>query len=270
MKDDTCAGDCGPRSRSGSLRVGDAQIEAAIFDMDGLMFDTERVAVDSWVAAAEQLGYAVGREVFLAMVGTAAGSMKPILAKLYGESFPYDELRRLRLEIAALHLDEYGVPVKEGLRELLAFLRAAGIPMAVATSTNRARVEPLLARSGVAGFFQVVVCGDEVLRCKPAPEIYLSAAARLGTSPGRCLVLEDSRIGIAAAHAAGAIPVMVPDLVQPDAATLARVHGVMGSLSDVRLYLQTGRPDLATGPDRVNTKYEMPATLSMPEPQRVL
>ena len=109
--------------------------------------------------------------------------------------------------------------------------------MAVATSTARYRVVPLLGKAGIFERFASILCGDEVKKVKPDPEMYLKTAARLGVAPGNLLVLEDSRAGIAAAYAAGAIPVMVPDLLAPDEVTLGRAARVFGSLGEAREWL---------------------------------
>lgn len=212
-------------------------IRAVIFDMDGLMFDTERLAVDAWTAAAKAYGHDIDRSFFLKSVGIAAGGTRDLLMKTHGPDFPHDAIRATRLELAAASIAEHGVPVKPGLAGLLGFLEKAGLPCAVATSTNRVRVDPLLQSAGVAGYFFAVICGDEVTRCKPDPEIYLAAAVRLGVPPENCLVLEDSLPGIAAAHSAGAIPVMVPDLLAPDEATRERVRGIFPDLAVVRDWL---------------------------------
>ncbi len=212
-------------------------LEAVIFDMDGLMFDTERVAVESWISAARDHGHEIDRSFFLSSVGLAAKGTRDLLMKIHGPDFPHDAIRQRRLDLAAAYIAEHGVPVKKGLVELLGFLGVSGIPLAVATSTNRLRVDPLLGTSGLAQYFDAVICGDEVVRCKPDPEIYLAAAARLKVAPENCLVLEDSLPGIAAAHAAGAVAVMVPDLIAPDEATKLRARGVFVDLDAVKVWL---------------------------------
>jgi HAD superfamily hydrolase (TIGR01509 family) len=212
-------------------------LKAVVFDMDGLMFDTERLAVEAWVAAARDHGHEIDRSFFLSSVGLAAKGTRELLMKIHGPEFPHDAIRQRRLELAAAAIAKNGVPVKKGLVDLLGFLRTSGIPRAMATSTNRVRVDPLLEASGLAEYFDAVICGDEVARCKPDPEIYLAAAASLGVAPEHCLVLEDSLPGIAAAHAAGAMPVMVPDLVAPDEATRERVRRIFPDLAAVHDWL---------------------------------
>ncbi|MCE1196089.1 HAD family phosphatase [bacterium] len=214
------------------------QVGAAVFDMDGLMFDTERLAVDAWIRAGAEAGFELSRPVIEGAVGLDREGTRAVLAAAYGPGLPYDAIRARRLAIAAEKIAASGVPVKEGLFELLRFLGGRGFLLAVATSTDRARVTRLLDGAGVAGFFQAVVCGDEVARNKPDPEIYSAAAAKLGVAPECCIALEDSRSGIAAACGAGMLPIMVPDIVLPDAITLSRIYRRFESLLEVARFLE--------------------------------
>ena len=223
------------------------QVGAAVFDMDGLMFDTERLAVDAWIRAGAEAGFELSRSVIEGAVGLDREGTRAVLAAAYGPDLPYDAIRARRLELAARQIAVHGVPVKEGLFELLRFLRGKGFLLAVATSTDRARVAKLLDGAGVAGFFQAVVCGDEVLRNKPDPEIYRSAAAKLGVAPERCIALEDSPSGIAAAHGAGMLPIMVPDIAVPDASTLSKLCRKLGSLAEVVRFLEGALSPLGDG-----------------------
>lgn len=208
-------------------------IEAVIFDMDGLLFDTERLAIRSWADAARDSGYDIPMEVLLKTIGRDKEAGRRMLMEECGEAFPYGIIREKRLRHFADHIEAHGVPVKEGLRGLLRTLRERGIPLAVATSTDRARALWLLERGGIAPHFDAIICGDEVANCKPDPEIYLKAAQALGRAPENCLVLEDSPIGIRAAHAAGMRAIMVPDLIEPDEAVLSKVWNVCRNLAEV-------------------------------------
>ena len=219
------------------IHVDGFEIAAVAFDMDGLMFDTERVACDMWVKAGFAHGWKIEPESLMNIVGHSGAENKRIMIEVQGQDFPYDEIRASRLALEAEFFRDNAVPMKPGLLELVDFLGARGIPMAVATSTPRPRVLPLLRKVGILERLALVVCGDEVKNPKPDPEIYLKAVAGLGVASASCLVLEDSRAGIASAHAAGAIPVMVPDLVEPDKATAVRAARVFGSLGEVRSWL---------------------------------
>jgi len=219
------------------LFVDGFAIEAVAFDMDGLMFDTERLANTLWVAAGVESGWNLSLELLNSLAGQPESSDRRVLRETYGDSFPYDTLRARRLALEAEYFRNHEVPLKPGLIALLDFFQAWKIPMGVATSTARYRVLPLLRKADIIDRFASILCGDEVTNVKPDPEIYLRTAERLGVAPGNCLVLEDSRAGIAAAHAARAIPVMVPDLLGPDGAALRQAARVFGSLHEARGWL---------------------------------
>jgi HAD superfamily hydrolase (TIGR01509 family) len=196
---------------------------AVIFDMDGLMLDTERVGQAAYRRAAQEAGYPVSDELYLRTVGRDERATRSLFLDYYGQDFPYDAFngrcRRIKRE---LHERE-GVRCKPGLFELLDYLEARDIALAVATSTARARAQRLLTSVNLFQRFQVSVCGDEVLQGKPWPDIFLKAAAALDIAPSETLVLEDSDAGVRAAHAAGMRSIIVPDLKlpSPDIAALS-------------------------------------------------
>jgi HAD superfamily hydrolase (TIGR01509 family) len=151
--------------------------------------------------------------------------------------FPIGEARRLRIQHTEETVARNGVPIKEGLGELLDLLDRSGVMKAVATSTERTRALSLLTLAGVLNRFDAVVCGDEVERGKPHPDIFLAAAAKLGRSPIDCMVLEDSESGLTAAHRAGMRPVLVPDLKAPSQEALALAFRVFPTLTEVQGFL---------------------------------
>jgi HAD superfamily hydrolase (TIGR01509 family) len=208
-------------------------LAAVILDMDGLMFDTERIAVDAWMRAGADCGCPIPESVIVETVGLDARSARSYLERALGPSFDYDRVRPLRLRYGAETIERQGVPVKPGLAELLDVLANRGVPRAVATSTDRARTESLLSKAHLMDQFDVVVCGDEVEHGKPAPEIFLRAAERLHASPPRCVVLEDSEMGIRAASNAGMRAFLVPDLKTPGPQTVALADRVFPSLHGV-------------------------------------
>ena len=186
----------------------------AIFDQDGLMFDTEPIFAQAWAEAGERLGLVLPEGFHAAVTGSGGEAAKRIIRGLLPEADP-DEIMSLTYEIS------YGIqartlPEKPGLHEILDFFRANGVKMAVASSSHRAPVERNLEKSGVRPYFDVVVCGEDLSRGKPDPEAFLTAAARLGLPPEDCYVFEDSFNGVRAGHAAGCCTIMIPDLVQPD------------------------------------------------------
>ncbi|WP_300369150.1 HAD family phosphatase, partial [uncultured Subdoligranulum sp.] len=170
-------------------------LQAVLWDMDGLMFDTERIGQAGWQAAARELGIDIPPEVVAAMRGTGTDACR----RLFNRSIPgnyYDKAHALRLQYAADWVQRHGVPVKPGLRPLLDGLRDRGIPSVLATSTARATALAYLEQAGVTKLFAAMVFGPEVARPKPAPDIFLAAAAVVHAAPGRCLVLEDSPNGL--------------------------------------------------------------------------
>lgn len=186
-------------------------LQGALFDMDGLMFDTERIGRDGWLAAARQLGITIPGTVIAAMRGTGTDACRA----LFNAAIPgahYDEAHALRLRYADEVIRREGLPVKPGLYELLDWLGAQGIPAVLATSTRRETALAYLEAAGVADRFAAAVFGPEVRRPKPAPDVFLAAAAAIGAAPAACVVLEDSPNGLKAARAAGCKAVVVPDL----------------------------------------------------------
>lgn len=209
---------------------------AVIFDMDGLMLDTERMAHRLWTAVASELGFDLTGELFLRLVGRTRADTDGILSEALGDGFPLLEFRRMCTERWLAEIARSGIALKRGLLELLDAIDAAGVGTAVATSTRRVGAERSLLAAGIAGRFHHVVTGDEVARGKPAPDIFLLAAERLGVAPSACIVLEDSLYGIEAAHTAGTIPVMIPDLVSPSVEVRSIAHRIFGSLDEARAY----------------------------------
>lgn len=211
---------------------------AVIFDMDGLMFDTERVARCAWRQAMEDQGFEIEDSVYLLLVGRTAQDGKKILSQVYGEDFPYRQVNQLRQGYYAEELAANGVPVKPGLFELLQYLKEKNIKKAVASSTARKQVLSKLVSAGVSDQFEVVVGGDDAPVGKPAPDLFLEAARQLGVSPHDCLVLEDSEPGIRAAYAAGMLPVMIPDLKQPSPDVAMLAYRILPALSEVTPLLE--------------------------------
>jgi beta-phosphoglucomutase-like phosphatase (HAD superfamily) len=208
------------------------RIGAVIFDMDGLMLDTEALVRPVMVDAAQACGYDLSSELFLQLIGRTNVDSERLLCEAFGPDFSAADFRQ-RCSTGWEAAIVGGIPHKPGLGRLLDLLERHGVAVAVATSTARDAAERSLAIAGLRHRFEVVVTGDQIANGKPAPDIFLLAAERLGVEPARCLVLEDSHAGVRAAHAAGCMPIMVPDLVPAtdDVARLA-LH-VVASLDDV-------------------------------------
>lgn len=209
-------------------------IAAVIFDMDGLMLDTERMALRAWRRAAEEFGATMRDELALSIVGRNVPDTRAILREALGEGFPLEDCWNRTTELYTADISENGIPLKPGLGELLDFLEEESIDAAVATSTYRAPATHKLELTGLISRFKAIVAGDEVDNGKPAPDIFLTAAKSLEASPDTCVVLEDSFSGIRAAHAANMIPIMVPDLAQPTEEIRSLAHAVVPSLHHAR------------------------------------
>lgn len=211
-----------------------APFDAAIFDMDGTLLDTEAVFRDIVFEVCTELGFEMTDDVHRSMVGSSHETTNRLLVEAYGVAFPYamfDEKCRVTMR----ERSHAGVPVKSGAVEFITELRTRGIPTAVATSSRNPHAAHHLSAAGLLDLFETVVTRDDVVNPKPHPEPYLTAARRLGVDPTRCLALEDSHSGVRAAHAAGMQTVMVPDLVGPDDDIHALGISIMESLVHVHL-----------------------------------
>jgi HAD superfamily hydrolase (TIGR01509 family) len=211
-----------------------AMIEAVIFDMDGLMVDTERLARRFWYLAFEEFGAAPTDEQYLSIIGRNAVDSTAVLQEALGSDFPVEECRARMRELYYAEIAENGIPVMPGLRELVDFLKAESIRYAVATSTSRDITLKKLEMTNLISDFETIVAGDEITNGKPDPEIFLKAAGLIDAAPEKTVVLEDSFNGVRAAHAAGMIPIMVPDLAQPTDEIRALAHAVVPSLREAQ------------------------------------
>ena len=208
-------------------------IELVIFDMDGLMFDTETVSREAWKIAGEKVNMPVDDELFSEFLGTNSKYITNLLINKFGEKSPYKELISERNIMADKLIDMNGLRVKKGLIKLLDYLQKNNIKRAVATSTSRERALKLLTMANVVYKFDYIICGDEVTQSKPNPEIFLKVAEKLDVNPTNCIVLEDSRWGVYAAKRAGMNPIMVPDLLEPDEELLGMIYNKADSLDAV-------------------------------------
>ena len=210
---------------------------AVIFDMDGLMLDTEPLAARAWIEAARALGIPFDSGVNPRLIGRNFPDCRTIIGEHHGTGYPVDLLMQAWHGAYDAIVEREGLAFKPGLLELLDWLEGEAIPKGVATSTRKSRAEAKLARTGLLPRFSTLVGGDEIARGKPAPDIFLEAAARLAVDAGACMVLEDSEPGMRGALAAGMAAVMVPDLLAPSASLLAIEPLVLGSLHEVRAHL---------------------------------
>jgi HAD superfamily hydrolase (TIGR01509 family) len=194
----------------------DKTIQAAIFDMDGTMFDTERLRFTTIRQASTQLfGQPISDDILMGSLGLSARKAEELAKSRYGEHYPYAAIRKKADELELAHIRKHGVPVKDGLNEVLERLKKSGLLMAVATSSRRAIAEEYLINANVMKYFDITVCGDEVKRGKPHPEIFLTAANELNCQPEQCLMFEDSENGLLSAAAAGGLAILIKDIKEP-------------------------------------------------------
>lgn len=223
---------------------GSLSLSAIVFDVDGLMIDSERGERTAWQAAAEEFGCTISDAEFATIIGVSHSAARDILTQAWSgksnNACDFDKIFARKLELASR------VPIekKPGLESLMCWAESLSIPMAIASSTQRELVVDRLARARVdPGRFKVIVCGDEVSEVKPAPDIYLLAARKLRLKPRACLVLEDSDNGVRAANAAGAIPVLIPDMAlragsAPPVDVAAMAYAQLESLQEVEDHLR--------------------------------
>lgn len=187
--------------------------KGAIFDMDGLIFDTERIYQQTWQELATERDIRLEDGFLEAVSGTNGLYMRQVIEKFYhvpdGSPIVAECMERIRKKLSVY------VPVKEGVYEILAFFRTKGIRIAVASSSSMEQIEENLQKARIREYFDALVSGAGVEHGKPAPDIFLCAAERIGCVPNECLVFEDSENGIRAGYAASCITVMVPDLIEP-------------------------------------------------------
>jgi HAD superfamily hydrolase (TIGR01509 family) len=217
----------------------DKKCSAVIFDLDGLILDTESIARIAWKQAAADFGFVLDDDLYQKLIGLVTPDIGEVLRDAFGATFCAEEA----IQRAYGHFDEYieknGIEIKPGFFEVIELLDKAGIPRAIATSSSKAFAGKKFAASGLVGKFSVVVCGDEVQNGKPAPDIFLAAAKKLGVTPQRCLVFEDSDNGIKAAHRAGMTIILIPDLKQPSKEIARLAYKVCSSLLEARSLLRT-------------------------------
>lgn len=204
-------------------------VKGVIFDMDGTMFDTERLSTKGWIYAGKKLGVDIPVALTDSFRGRNPQSIRSMFAEYFGDKLDYDEARAVKHE----YFDEVtkeSVPFEEGLMELLEYLKKNDIPAAVATSTEKKRASRLLHVSGVGNMITACIFGDMIEKGKPEPDIFLKAAELIGQDPKECLVLEDSAPGLLAGKAAGGYTIYVPDIaVVPKEAK----EGITAELADL-------------------------------------
>ena len=228
-------------------------ISGVIFDMDGLMLDTEKLLVKFWCQAAAEHGFDMKKEHVLEIRSLSRIYAVPHLKKIFGESFDFESIRARRIELMNDYIDKNGFEIrkeevkaldhvsfeiKKGLFELLKYLKFNQFKIAVATATDYERTKLYLNKINALSYFDKIVCGNMVKRGKPDPDIYLEASKQLQLSPDECIALEDSPNGIKSAYSAGCHVIMIPDLSLPDSSLEKKLMTVCKSLDEVIVVLE--------------------------------
>lgn len=212
-------------------------VKGVIFDMDGTMFDTERLSTKGWIYAGKKLGVDIPVALTDSFRGRNPQSIRSMFAEYFGDKLDYDEARAVKHE----YFDEVtkeSVPFEEGLMELLEYLKENDIPAAVATSTEKKRASRLLHVSGVENMITACIFGDMIEKGKPEPDIFLKAAELIGQDPKECLVLEDSAPGLLAGKAAGGYTIYVPDIAVVPKEAKEGITAEMADLHEVAAWIR--------------------------------
>ena len=215
------------------------QYQAVVFDMDGVIFDTERLVIEFWKEVAKKHNIPNVEHTCIQCLGTNRVRTREIFLENYGADFPFDPYRAEVTELFNTHYKGVPLPTKPGVRELLSYLQKQDIKVGLASSTAQHLVRDEIGTAGLLPYFQTLVCGDMVEHSKPAPDIFLKACEILNADPTKSIAIEDSFNGIRSAHCAGMTPIMVPDQVQPTDEIRALAFHVMPSLLDVLNWLKT-------------------------------
>lgn len=213
------------------------KIEAVIFDMDGVILDSEKLYIRFWSEAGKACGYPFEKNHALAIRSMARPYAIERLKGFFGEDFDYDKVRNKRIELMDKYVAENGIELKYYAKEILMYLKRSGYKIALATATAADLAKRYLENAGVLGYFDEIASARMVKRGKPAPDIYEYAASRLGLPAGSCVAVEDSPNGALSAADAGCVTVMVPDMDEPGGDILERIYKVIKSLKELKKVL---------------------------------
>lgn len=212
-------------------------IEAVIFDMDGLMIDSERVTFEGYQHVLKKDNLTMSEETYKTLLGKTVKAVYELFASDYGEQYDVDRVIKEVHQYIADRFENDGVPLKKGLLELLKYLKENNYKTIVATSSHRSRVDLILKQAKITEYFDDSICGDEVTHGKPDPEVFLKACQKLNVSPDKALVLEDSESGINAAYNAKIKVIGIPDMKYPDEKYVQMTYSIMNDLLEVRDFL---------------------------------
>ncbi len=213
------------------------KFKAVVFDMDGVLLDSERITRIMWKKAGEEYNISDVETAVKDCTGCARPDQWVYLKKKYGEDFPAKEFRERCSFLFHKYADKNGLPVMPYAREILSYLSGKGYVLSLASSTREKTVIKELKEASLFDFFETITCGDSVLHSKPDPEIYAKACASLSLAPEECAAVEDSPNGIISAYRAGLSPVMVVDQIEADETILPKLYKLCHSLKELELFL---------------------------------
>lgn len=214
------------------------KIKAIIFDMDGVIFDTEMIYLKVWSEVFEKYRYKMTKEIYASVLGTGRENVKKVFVNHFGSDLPIDDMYIEKDDNLAKEIEK-GVPLKSGVYEILEYLKENDFKIALATSATSKRAFKQLKQANIENFFNAIVCRDEVRETKPNPDIFLKAADKLMVKPEQCIVIEDSSAGIEAAFNAGMLPIHVVDLKEADEKILSNSYKSFNDLSEIRNQLMS-------------------------------
>lgn len=213
------------------------KIKAVLFDMDGVIFDTESLYLDAWTKVFNKYGYTLTRDIYISVMGTGRQNVIKTFLNVYGQDLPVLEMYKEKDKILAQAIEKGQISIKTGVNDILNFLKENEYKIALATSAKKERVDKQLKAAKFEEVFDAIVCGDEVKNSKPDPEIFLKAAEKLSINPENCLVIEDSSAGVKAAYNAKIICMHVEDLKKADEEILKYCHKSFKNLLEIKSYL---------------------------------
>ena len=214
-------------------------IKAIIFDMDGLMIDSERVTFECYQERLKDMNLTMDEEFYKTLLGKTIKGIYQRFYDVYGNDFPIENVIQDVHQLMAERFETEGVPVKKGLVELLHYLKDNNYKTIVATSSNRDRVDKILAQAKITEFFDDSICGDEVTKGKPTPEVFLKSCQKLGVNVDEAIVLEDSEAGIQASYDANIKVICIPDMKYPEKQYEEKTFKILKDLTEVTAYLKS-------------------------------
>lgn len=214
-------------------------IKAIIFDMDGLMIDSERVTFECYQERLKDMNLTMDEEFYKTLLGKPIKGIYQRFYDVYGNDFPIDNVIQDVHQLMDERFETEGVPVKKGLVELLHYLKDNNYKTIVATSSNRDRVDKILAQAKITEFFDDSICGDEVTKGKPNPEVFLKSCQKLGVNVDEAIVLEDSEAGIQASYDANIKVICIPDMKYPEKQYEEKTFKILKDLTEVTAYLKS-------------------------------